>query len=301
MQCIPVSGQARDPNFYTQRMATPGIFNTLTIVKIVDFGIYLDGGPLGEILMPGKWVPEGSKAGDELEAFVYFDSEDRPIATTIKPKVLVNEFAFLLCKDVNTFGAFLDWGLDKDLLVPYREQKARMQTGKKYIVYAYADEQSGRIAATVKVEKHISSEEISYEVADEVDILIWAKTELGFKAIINNKHQGMIYANEIFKPVQIGQRMKAFIARIREDGKIDLRLEKEGYEKIDQMSAYILKKLGLNQGFLPASDKSEAEYIYQLFGMSKKNFKKSIGSLYKQKLILIEEGGIRLVLPSGNA
>jgi hypothetical protein len=276
-------------------MAIPGKFNSLTIVKQLDFGVYLDGGALGEILMPTKWVPEGKEIGDQIEAFIYFDSSDRPIATTIKPKAYINEFAFLMCKEVNTVGAFLDWGLDKDLLVPYREQKARMQVGRFYVVFVYKDPMSERIAASVKVERYFSDELAEYEPGDEVNILVWTKTELGFKVIIDNKHQGIIYSNEIFKPVQIGRKMKAYISKIREDGKIDVSLEKPGYEKVDELSQSILNQLAKHNGFLAVGDKSEAGQIYQLFAMSKKNFKKAIGSLYKQKRILIEETGIRLI------
>jgi predicted RNA-binding protein (virulence factor B family) len=274
---------------------TAGKYNTLTIVKEVDFGVYLDGGSLGEILMPLKWVPEGKKTGDQIEAFIYFDSSDRPIATTMKPKACVDEVAFLMCKEVNTVGAFLDWGLDKDLLVPYREQKARMVAGKQYIVYVYLDPMSGRIAASVKVERYLSSEIADYQPGDEVNIIVWSKTELGFKVIINNKHQGIVYSNEIFKPVQQGRKLKAFISKVREDGKIDVSLEKPGYEKVDELSQVILNQLIKNNGFLDVGDKSEAGYIYHLFNMSKKNFKKSIGTLFKQKIIMIEESGIRLI------
>ncbi|NOU47669.1 MAG: GntR family transcriptional regulator [Bacteroidales bacterium] len=272
-----------------------GKLNTLRIVKQLDFGVYLDGGALGEILMPTKWVPEGKEIGDQIDAFIYFDSSDRPIATTIKPKACVDEVAFLMCKEVNTVGAFLDWGLDKDLLVPYREQKARMLAGKHYIVYVYKDTMSDRIAASVKVERFLSNEDIDYQPGEEVNIMIWSKTELGFKVIINNKQQGIIYANEIFKPVQPGRKLKAYISKVREDGKIDVSLEKPGYEKVDELSQIILNQLIKNNGFLDVGDKSEAGYIYHLFNMSKKNFKKSIGTLFKQKKIMIEESGIRLV------
>ncbi len=268
----------------------------MTILKEVDFGIYLDGGMLGELLMPAKWVPEGKTIGDEIEAFIYFDSSDRPIATTLKPKAYVDEFAFLTCKEVNTVGGFLDWGLDKDLLVPYREQKARMLVGKQYIVFVYQDSMSERIAASVKVERYFSSELHTYQAGDEVNIIIWTRTELGFKVIIDNKYPGVIYSNEIFKQIQIGQKLKAYIAKVREDGKIDVSLEKPGYEKVDDLSQLIINKLNKNNGFMPVGDKTEAEEIYHLFGMSKKSFKKSIGTLYKQKRILIEENGIRLIV-----
>ncbi|KAF0201763.1 MAG: hypothetical protein FD170_2436 [Bacteroidetes bacterium] len=276
-------------------MATPGKYNTLSIIKIVDFGVYLDGGDLGEILLPMKWVPEGCKPDDEIEVFLYFDSEDRLIATTMKPVAVVGEFALLTAKAVNEIGAFLDWGLEKDLLVPYREQNAKMVEGRSYLVYIYSDPQGGRIAASARLERFINLEPADYKPLQEVELLLWRTTDIGYMAIINNKHEGMLYASDVFEDLERGQRVKGYVTKVREDGKIDLTLTKPGYDKIDEMAERILELLRDNKGYMDLNDKSPAEEIYLMCGMSKKNFKKSIGALYKQKLIDIEEGGIRLV------
>jgi hypothetical protein len=276
-------------------MAIPGKYNTLSIVKIVDFGVYLDGDDLGEILLPMKWVPEGCKPDDEIEVFLYFDSEDRLIATTMKPYAVVGEFAMLTAKAVNEIGAFLDWGLEKDLLVPYREQNAKMVVGRSYLVYIYSDPQGGRIAASARLERFINLEPADYKPLEEVDLLLWRTTDIGYMAIINNKHEGMLYASDVFEDLERGQRLKGYITKVREDGKIDLTLTKPGYEKIDEMAERILELLRDNKGYMDLNDKSPAEEIYLMCGMSKKNFKKSIGALYKQKLIDIEETGIRLI------
>jgi uncharacterized protein len=274
----------------------PGKYNTLRVVKELDFGIYLDGGEMGEILMPSKWVPEGTQPGDMLEVFIYFDSEDRPIATTIQPKAIVGEFAWLKAKAVTQVGAFLDWGLDKDLLVPFKEQNLRMEEGRAYMVYLYVDLHSKRIAASARIEKFLDSEPAEYSEAEEVELLIWSKTPVGFKAIINQKHQGLLYDNQIFQDIRPGQKIKGYVAAIRPDGKIDLRLQKTGYENvIDDFSRRILQQLKENQGFLPLTDKSDPDEIYKLLQMSKKNYKKAVGTLYKQKLILISNNGISLL------
>ncbi|MDD4596772.1 MAG: S1-like domain-containing RNA-binding protein [Lentimicrobiaceae bacterium] len=276
-------------------MAIPGKFNKLRIVKILDFGIYLDGGEMGEILLPMKWVPEGSQPDDGIEVFLYFDSSDRPIATTMRPYAQVGEFAFLRVKAVNEVGAFLDWGLEKDLLVPFREQKVTMVEGKSYIVFVYSDEQSNRIAASAKVENFLSREPADYQPGDEVELLLWRTSEIGYLAIINNTHEGLIYASEVFTDLERGERIKGYISKVRKDGKIDLSLQKPGYEKIDEFARGILELLRENNGFLALTDKSPAEEVYRLCGMSKKNFKKSIGALYKRKLIILENEGIRLI------
>lgn len=273
-----------------------GQYNTMRVVKTLDFGIYLDGGEMGEILMPTKWVPKGTEPEDELEVFIYFDSEDRPIATTIKPKAMVGEFAWMKAKAVDRIGAFLDWGLDKDLLVPFNEQNAKMEEGRSYLVYVYADPRSKRIAASARIEKFLDTEPVDYTAGQEVDLLIWTRSDMGYKAIINQKHQGLLYTNEIFQDVRPGQKLKGYISQIRPDGKIDLKLQKSGYENvIDDFSKKILQTLQENEGFLPLTDKSSPEDIYQTLQMSKKNFKKAVGALYKQKLISINEMGIGLM------
>lgn len=275
-------------------MVIPGKFNTLSISRIVDFGVYLDGGDAGEILLPMKWVPEGCRPDDQLEVFIYFDSEDRLIATTMKPYVQLGEFAYLQAKAVNNVGAFMDWGLEKDLLVPYREQKVKMEEGRRYVVYVFADPRTGRLAGSSKLENFFSKEPPDYKPLEEVDLLLWRTSEIGYMAIVNNKHEGMLYADEVFEELERGQRTKGYIIKVRDDGKIDLALQKPGYEKIDELSQRILNLLKENEGYLPLNDKSPAEEIYDACGMSKKNFKKSIGTLYKQRIIILTEHGIKL-------
>ncbi|MBK6345290.1 MAG: GntR family transcriptional regulator [Bacteroidales bacterium] len=276
-------------------MAIPGKSCTLNIAKILDFGVYLDGEQLGEILLPMKWVPEGCRPDDQVEVFIYFDSEDRLIATTQKPLAQVGEFALLKVKAVNEIGAFLDWGLEKDLLVPFREQKTKMIADRSYLVYIYADPKTGRLTGSAKLEQFFDRDTDELEAGHEVDLIIWAKSDLGYKAIINNRYEGLIYDGDIFTDLQRGEHMKGYLIRIREDGKIDLSLHKPGFEKVDDLSAKILAMLEQQHGYLGLSDKSPAEEIYLMLGASKKTFKKAIGGLFKQKLILLEENGIRLI------
>ncbi len=272
-----------------------GKTNTLKVIKELDFGIYLDGLNEGEILMPRQYIPEGTKPGDYLDCFIYFDSEDRIIATTLVPYAQVEEFAYLKVVSVNPTGAFLDWGLAKDILVPFREQKMEMGEGRKYIVYIYYDEPSKRIAATAKVEKFLNLEPQDYKTGEAVTILIYQKTDIGYKAIVNQKHIGVVHTSDIFMPIDIGIEMIGYIKQIKEDGKIDLLLQKPGYEAIDELSQFLLDKLKNKGGFLPLNDKSASELINHQLGMSKKTFKKAVGSLYKNRLIGIEPEGIRLI------
>ncbi len=276
-------------------MTSIGKFNSLKILKKVNFGLYLDGGELGEILMPVRYIPLRCEVDDILDVFIYNDSEDRLIATNEQPLAQVGEFAFLKVKSVNQFGAFLDWGLPKDLLVPFREQKMTMEEGKSYIVYIYLDEESKRVAATSKIDKHINKEKPNLTEGQQVDLLIWTRTDLGHKAIINHEYSGVLYANEVFQNIEKGQQHVGYIKKIREDDKIDLTLSKPDYEKIEDLTDRILFMLQQNDGFLAVGDKSSAELIYELFHESKKTFKKTIGILYKQRLIAIEDDGIRLL------
>ena len=275
-------------------MADIGKLNNLEIIKEVDFGVYLDGGEHGEILMPEKYVPENSKVGDIVEVFVYLDSNDTIIATKEKPLAMTGEFASLEVVAVNNTGVFLSWGLIKDLLVPYREQKYTMEVGRSYIVYVYHDTESNRIAATTKLDKFIEKDTSELNDGDKVDLLVFEKTELGYKAIINKKYSGIIYKNEVFQKLKKGMQIEGFIKNIREDGKIDLCLQKPGYESIDKLSENILIILKEKGGSLKISDKSSPEEISQHFGISKKSFKKAIGSLYKKKIITIENDEIKL-------
>jgi len=276
-------------------MAEIGKINHLEVVKEVDFGIYLDGGDLGEILMPKRYVPEGTMPGDHLNAFIYLDSEDRLVATTEKPLAMVEEFALLEVVSVTPVGAFLNWGLPKDLFVPFREQRQPMEEGKKYLVYVYVDTNTKRIAASSKIEQYLDNIPVDYDLDEEVDLIIVNETDLGYNAIIDNSHFGILYKNEVFQPLNPGDKVPGYIKKIRTDGKIDLRLEKIGYEKISSFVDRIIAELQKNNGFLPLTDKSSPEEIYQTFKISKKNFKAAIGALYKKRFIALEENGIRLL------
>lgn len=271
-----------------------GKFNRLEVVKEVDFGMYLDGGDEGEILLPARYVPEGCQIGDILNVFLYLDNEERLIATTLTPLVQVGEFACLEVAWVNQFGAFLNWGLMKDLFVPFSEQKMKMQVGKKYIVHAHLDDESYRIVASAKVDHYLSKEKAEYQPGEEVNILIWQKTDLGFKAIIENKFGGLLYDSEIFQPLHTGMVLKAYVKQIREDGKIDLVLQKPGFEKVDDFSKTLLEYIREHDGYTSLNDKSPADDIYAAFGVSKKTFKKAVGDLYKKHLVVLQEDGIRL-------
>ena len=272
-----------------------GEYNQLEIVKEVDFGVYLDGGDDGEILLPTRYVPDGCKPGDVLNVFIYLDMDERLIATTLQPYVKVGEFACLEVAWVNQYGAFLDWGLMKDWLVPFREQKMKMLKGNSYVVHVHLDEDSYRIVASAKVEKYLSKDMPEYNAGDEVEVLVWQKTDLGFKVIVDNKFGGMIFKNEIFTDVRTGMKMTAYIKQVRPDGKIDLELQKGGVKKVEDFADTLLEYIRSNGGSTPLNDKTEADVIYNTFGVSKKTFKKAVGDLYKKRLIVLEgEQGIRL-------
>lgn len=276
-------------------MVNIGKYNTLKVIKEVDFGVYLDGENEGEILMPIRYVPKNCKVGDEVEVFLYLDSEDRPVATTENPYAQVGEFALLRVKSVNKIGTFLDWGIMKDLLVPFREQKVTMIEGRSYIVFIHIDEASHRIVASAKLNKFLNKLIPEFEVGQEVDLMIESETELGYKAIINNLCWGVLYENEVFEQLEKGLKIKGYIKKIRPDNKIDLSLHPLGYQRIDTISQGVLDQLIQEGGFIAVSDKSDAEKVYQVFGISKKSFKQAIGALYKQRLITIAPEGIRLI------
>jgi predicted RNA-binding protein (virulence factor B family) len=275
-------------------MILPGRYNTLKVVKYVDFGVYLDGEELGEILLPARYVPEVCEVGQDLLVFLYLDSEDRIIATTEKPYAQVGEFAYLKAVAVNSVGAFLDWGLMKDLLVPFREQKMNMVAGKSYMVYVYLDPDSKRIAASAKLEKFVDNVIPDYQAGDEVSLIVESESELGYNAIINHLHRGILYHDELPGPLKKGDQFRAYIKKVREDNKIDLSLYQSGYGQVDSVSMNIMDVLKKAGGFLPLTDKSDAALIFDYFSISKKVFKKAIGSLYKQRLISLEERGIRI-------
>lgn len=271
-----------------------GKFNQLEVVKQVDFGMYLDGGEEGEILLPTRYVPDGCQVGDMLNVFLYLDNEERLIATTLTPLVQVGEFACLEVSWINQFGAFLNWGLMKDLFVPFSEQKMKMQVGRKYVIHAHIDDESYRIVASAKVDRYLSKEPATYQPGEEVSILIWQKTDLGFKAIIENQHSGLLYDSEIFQDLHTGDVLTAYIKQVREDGKIDLVLHKPGFEKVGDFSKTLLDYIKENGGKINFNDKSPAEEIYDTFQVSKKTFKKAVGDLYKKHLILLKDNGILL-------
>ena len=276
-------------------MVEIGKYNTLKIVKDLDFGVYLDGGDDLEILLPARYVPRNVKPGDEVEVFIYHDNEGRIIATTAKPLAVVGEFQWMECKSVNDMGAFLEWGLMKDLLVPFREQKMPMREGKWYLVYVHLDHVTKRIVASARVDKFLDNVPPVYEFNQEVDLLVADETEIGYKVIINNLHWGLVYHNEIYRRLERGEHLKGYIKEVREDEKIDVSLTRLGYEKVEGIAGIILDALKVQNGFLPVHDKSPADEIYSLFGCSKKSFKQAIGALYKKKLISIEPTGIRLI------
>ena len=275
-------------------MVNIGEYNELEVVKQLEFGIYLRVDDV-EILMPTKWVPEGTRIGDMLNVFIYRDSDDRLIATTMVPFATANTFAFLEVKDTNATGAFLDWGMQKDLLVPFREQPVKMEPGKSYVVFVYVDDISNRLVASARLNKYIEGNNIKVMDGDMVDLLIYSETPLGFNAIVNNMFSGLIYKNEIYETIRIGDRVKGFVSRVREDNKIDLRLQTSGFELVDDVKWRILKMMKDEKGFLSLSDNSSPEEIKAKLAISKKAFKKAIGALYKERLIKLTDKGVVLV------
>jgi predicted RNA-binding protein (virulence factor B family) len=270
-----------------------GRLNKLKALKQTDFGMFLDGGDDGEILLPRRYVSDDLKVDDEVEVFVHFDSEDRLIATTEKPKAMVGEFAHLMVKSVENVGAFLDWGLGKDLFLPYAEQTRALRIGQAVVVFLYLDN-TDRIAASMRLDRHISKEPGDYKEGQQVDLFIGAETDLGFKAIINGKHWGMLYSNEVFDRLVHGQKLKGYIKKVREDGKIDLSLQKLGHQSSEDIGPLILERLREEGGFLPINDKTAAELIYDMFGVSKKKYKMALGDLYKKRVITVKDDGIYL-------
>ena len=274
-----------------------GKYNTLRVIKVVDFGVYLDGEERGEILLPNEYVPKDCFPDDYLKVFIYFDSEDRIIATTEVPNIQVGEFAWMKVVSTSSVGAFLDWGLRKDLLVPFREQRDRMTEGKSYLVYAYVDDASDRIVATAKIEKYLGNVPVQYKPGQEVDVLIARKSDLGYNVIVDNLHWGLVYRNEIFRPLRLGQKLKGYIKEVREDDKIDITLQKKGYDRINGIVERILDKLEDNGGVLDVYDKTVPEIIYNLFECSKKDYKKAIGTLFKERKIELTATEIKLLSP----
>ena len=275
-------------------MLNIGKINTLNVVKKQGPDVYLDNGTSAKVLLADKKLPDNCQVGDALDVFVYVDSEGHLAATTKMPLAQVDDIAWLKVVSLNYVGAFLDWGLPKDLLVPFSEQHHEMEVGKSYLVKVFLDDKN-RIAATTKIDRFIADESVDFEVGQKVSLIIADKTDLGFKAIVNNTHWGLLYQNELFQPLKRGQKLDGYIKQIREDGKIDLILNQPGYGKVLSLTDNILLKLKENNGTLMLSDKSPPEAIYAAFGVSKKVFKQAIGALYKKQLISIDKNGIKLV------
>ncbi|MCD4695223.1 MAG: GntR family transcriptional regulator [Bacteroidales bacterium] len=273
-----------------------GKINKLTIARASDMGLYLADDNSNEVLLPNAYVTDDLKITDNIKVFVYKDSEDRIVATTLKPYVQLEEFAFLKVKEVNRFGAFIDWGLPKDLMVPFAEQAEKMKEGNWYVIFLLKDGLTDRLVGSGKVNKYLFYDEIDVYEGDEVDLLLYSMTELGMNAIVNNLYKGLIFKSNIHKNIQPGDRIKGYVKQIREDGKIDILLEPIGYENsIDQNSGIILSALKENDGFLGLTDKSIPEDIKDTLGLSKKAFKKGLGNLYKQKLVELSKDGIKLL------
>lgn len=272
-----------------------GKYNTLKVLRETSVGAFLGDDEGHEVLLPGKYVPKEISVDSEIEVFVYRDSEDRLVSTNLRPKIQLHQFAVLQAVMVNQIGAFLDWGLEKNLFVPFREQGTKMLKGRWYMVYLYLDEQTDRLVASAKINRFLNNEQLTVKEGDEVEVMIWETTDLGVNVIINNLHKGLVYHNEFFAQVTPGDIRKGYISKIRDDHKIDVQLQMPGVGNIEPSAARILEILQTKDGFLPLTDNSEPEEIARHLEMSKKTFKKAVGSLYKQKIIMIEKDGIRLI------
>jgi uncharacterized protein len=277
-------------------MAKIGERAQLTILREQPFGVFLDAGDeLGEVLLPRREMPRHWQVGGIVDVFLYLDSEDRPVATLKYPKVMPGEFAYLEVLSITGVGAFLDWGLPKDLLLPFREQKERVEPGKSYVVHVHVDEASGRIVATRRVNKFLNKTPANYQEGQEVELMLYGKTELGYKAIIEGKHSGVLFANEVFRRLRAGEKTKGYIVKVNPEGKIDLSLYPPGRARIDDLELRIEEELTKRGGFWAISDASPAEEIHKALGVSKKAFKQATGALFKKRKITITDEGIRLV------
>ncbi len=278
-----------------------GKYNTLTILRDTKVGLFL-GNPtedpegINDILLPNKYVPKEFEIGEELIVFVYLDHEERPVATTLEPYILLNEFALLRVNYTNQIGAFMDWGMEKDILVPFKEQARPMEKGKRYLVYLYMDDKTKRLVASSKTNQFLKNENLTVEKFEEVDLIVSHITEIGINVIINEQHKGLLYENEVYDDsIRTGDRMIGYIKNIRQDNKIDVSLQKQGYENVEPNAEKILNELRGNRGFLRLNDNSNPVDIKTVLKMSKKTFKKAVGSLYKDKLIEMKEDGIYLI------
>ncbi|CAM2943981.1 hypothetical protein SAMN05444355_11452 [Flavobacterium frigoris] len=283
------------------KMIEIGKYNTLTILRDTKVGLFLgtpetDPEGIHDILLPNKYVPNEFEIGEELIVFVYLDHEERPVATTLEPYILLNEFALLRVNYVNQIGAFMDWGMEKDILVPFKEQARLMEKGKRYLVYLYMDEKTNRLVASSKTNQFLKNEELTVEKGEEVDLIVSHITEIGINVIINERHKGLLYKDEVYDDaIRTGDRMRGYIKNIRPDNKIDVALQIQGYQSIEPNADLILDELRASRGFLRLTDSSHPEDIKTVLKMSKKTFKKAIGALYREKLIEIKEDGIYLI------
>jgi predicted RNA-binding protein (virulence factor B family) len=277
-----------------------GEYNTLTILRDTDPGLYLGDDEENVVLLPHKYKPDSFEIDDEIEVYVYLDNEERPIATTLDPFVTLNSFSYLYCSDVTDYGAFMDWGLEKQLFVPFKEQARPMKEGNWYIIYMYLDELTNRLVGSSKTNRFVENDTLTVEAFEEVNILVTHLTEKGANVIINGIHKGLIYIDDIFEDIRTGDRMKAYVKKIREDNKIDIVLQTPGYRSIEPNANFILEELTAAGGFLPLHDKSDPDAIKNELGMSKKSFKKAIGTLYRDKQIILKDGGIELVVEEGS-
>ncbi len=276
-------------------MISIGKINKLKAIRNTNVGIFLSDEEGNEVLLPNKYVPASLGANEELEVFIYKDSEDRIVATTLEPYLLVDEFALLRVNEIAPFGAFMDWGMEKDLLVPFKEQAEKMFEGKEYVVYMYLDQETQRLVGTTRMNKILSNENIDFQVGDEVEMMVYENSALGFFVILEGKHKGLIYHNEVYKPIFPGDIITGYIKKIKDTNEIDISLQKIGFENIADQTNVILDYLKAHQGYLELSDSSGPEQITAMVNMSKKTFKKAIGILYKKRLIRIEENGVYLV------
>ncbi len=276
-----------------------GKFNELEILRHTSVGLYLGDNTGEDVLLPNKYCPENVEQGDKIRVFVYRDHEERKVATNLTPKIALNDFARLKVTATTNVGAFLDWGLEKDLMVPFNEQQHKMEEGQWYLVYLNIDKKTDRLYASSKIDKFLQNESLTVAVGDEVDIIVMQKTDLGYSVVVNKVHKGLVFENEIFKPIKVGDRLKGFVKKIREDNKIDISLQPIGYDKFNDPNCEIIQnKLLKSKGFIPITDNSSPEKIYAAFGMSKKAFKKAIGALYKQRKISITPEGIQSNQPA---
>ncbi|MDC6389737.1 S1-like domain-containing RNA-binding protein [Maribacter sp. PR1] len=271
-----------------------GIKNNLKILRDTSVGLFLGDEEGNDVLLPNKYVPESYEIGEEIEVFCYLDYDERPVATTLEPDIMLGEFRLLEVAEVNEFGAFMDWGLEKHLLVPFREQRSKMKQGQWYVVHCYLDEKTGRLVASNKLDKFLNNDNLHLKEWDEVDLVVTRQTDLGWEVIVNEKHKGLVYFNEVFKTVNIGDVIPGCVKKIRKDNKIDISLQPLGERVLEPAANKIFTVLKENGGYLPLHDKSDPEEIRDMLQMSKKTFKKGLGALYKARKVTLEDDGINL-------